>query len=187
MERIIIQGKNITLKEITRDELSILINWRNSPDFKNFCISNKQDCTIELLNQEMERSYSNDKYAHFLAWDRFGQPVGTNWIYRYNSNYGIGYTTTFVAKEYRTSQYYGVEMFILTCRYMFQYLGCRKIYSEVHANNLQSVQIFQKLKIPLEGKLERHVRVSNDEYVDLLIFALYKEQFEKSELLKRFL
>ncbi len=108
-------------------------------------------------------------------------------IYRYNSKNGTAYTTTFVAPEYRKYAFYGIEMFLLACKYLFEQKGCRKIYSEVHSDNTDSKILFEKLGIPLEACFRAHTVLRDGGTTDLLVYALYRNQFESSDLARRIL
>lgn len=182
-----IKGKRLTLREISKDDLPQLLLWRNSEIFQKSCLSYSKDCTIEELDREIDISYRQDKYAQFIAWTSDDKPVGTNWIYRYHKTNGIGFTTTFVDEQYRQSHYYAIEMFALICKYMFNELACRKIYSEVHAGNTSSMNIFNKLKLPLEATFKNHSKVGLNDFEDLLVYALYKEAFESMNIPKKLL
>lgn len=179
-------GKRLTLREISpNDDLTVLLDWRNSKEFQDKLLSFQGDVTMEEFHTELNRAYSHDRHAHFIAWNRRGQPIGTNWIYRYNSKNGTAYTTTFVAPEYRKYAFYGIEMFLLACKYLFEQKGCRKIYSEVHSDNTDSKILFEKLGLPLEACFREHTVLEDGSVADLLVYALYRHQFESSNLAKR--
>lgn len=180
-----ILGKRIDLLEIQPEDLEILLPWRNSASFIQNCLGHNLTVDIDGLSAEIHRSYNNDKFAQFIAWSKEDRPIGTNWIYNYNSQNGTAYTTTFVNPEDRYANFYGIEMFLLACDYMFNTMNCRKVYSEVHGDNTDSSGIFEKLGLSQEATLKDHTLKQDGSFSDLLIFALYKEQFNQSDFVKR--
>lgn len=187
MGRLIIPGKRIILKELTEPDLPTLLYWRNSDIFQKTCLSFIKECSLDELSAEIMKAHQCDRYAHFIAWTRGNDtPVGTTWVYRYNQENAIAYVTTFIAEEKRGAYYWGIEMFILCCNFVFEGLGCRKIYLEVHGNNTTSLEIFRKLNLSEEARLINHTKISENEYTELLIYAVNKKEFLNNKLVQRF-
>ncbi|MBP6856519.1 MAG: GNAT family N-acetyltransferase [Candidatus Pacebacteria bacterium] len=187
MENLNINGKRLILTEINRDDLPVLLEWRNTETFQSNCMSYSKKCTLNELDDEISKAYKNDRYVHFIARNTRNSAIGTSWIYRFNKQNLTGYTTTFVSEKYRKSHYYGAEMFILGCNFLFETLKCRKVYCEVHENNNESMEIFEKLGLPIEARFKNHTSAGENVYVDLLVFAVYKDNFYKNTFVKRML
>ena len=117
------------------------------------------------------------KYHEFMILSKSNSDclIGFIYSYRYNSNDGTLYTTVYINTSNRNS-IYGVESALIFYDYLYNKYSIRKIYCSVYSYNEKTIKLLKNAGFELEGNLKKN-KYFNNEYFDLLIFALYKENF----------
>ena len=161
----------------------LILNWRNSDHVR-------MNMFIEHLITEEEHGkwFENVKkgnkiIAKLLLFKE--KPIGfvnfTNIDYQNNKCYW-----GFYIGEKEAPKGSGKIMALLALDYIFEDFHLRKLCSEVLEFNSKSIKFHQKLRFEEEGRLEKHI-FKNNYYVDVIVMALFRENWgrSKEQLLKK--
>lgn len=70
---------------------------------------------------------------------------------------------------------YGTETLALLCRFAFENMNLRKLYTHVYEPNRASIRVLEKNGFKLVGRLKKHVYLPDYGYVDELIYERFKD------------
>ena len=170
---------NLWLKKIEKSDFNTLYTWRNDTVFLDNCSYRNKVRNKKEFIAELEIDFETDRHLQAIIF-KIEEPIGTIFSYNYNADDKYCFVTTFVHGE-RKSLGYGLKAFILFCKYHFDNFKLFKIYADVYEFNKNSLNLFLKKKIPLEGVFKQQKVFKNKRY-DVYRFALYIEHID--ELLK---
>lgn len=95
-----------------------------------------------------------------------------NWVHR------TAGTGAWIEKPEHWGKGYGTEAKLLLLRYAFRTLGLRKINSSVMAHNDRSRAYMEKTGYRVEGVREKEIRTHDGTYADLVLTAVFAEDFD---------
>jgi len=93
------------------------------------------------------------------------RPIGTIWSYNLNLVDGHVFVSVFIESNY-TGKGYGLDMFVLFVRYLFQAYPIRKVYCEVYEYNQHLTRV--------EGRFAEH-KYFDGKYWDMLRISVSKK------------
>lgn len=163
------------LRPVDRDDYPVLHAWRSDLDTLHLWSSIRRLVTLEEFVHEFEGMV---RTTHTLmAVERqsekaigFVQAYGLDPIHRY------ALLLMFVEPA-AWSRGYAIEVGLLFTRHLFYDFGLRKLYADIYEYNQPSIQLVRKLGFVEEGR-RRHHAWYNDRYWDMLLFALYREEWD---------
>lgn len=173
-----LKGKLTGLRALEKEDLVLLRDWRNNPDFrKNF----REHRELNLQNQEnwYNRTYANPNDFMFVIVDiETNVPIGacgllyTNWINRSaDFSFYIGYNELYIDDKYA---YDAANTLI---KYGFEDLNLNKIWMELYEYDHRKLDFFKgKFKFHIDGKLRQNA-FSEGKYWDSFIISILKSEF----------
>jgi RimJ/RimL family protein N-acetyltransferase len=167
-----IQHKNLVLAKLQPNDYEILFGWRNSASFLNYCTNRKPIENLEKFIKEIETDFSKDRHIQFLILFK-EKAIGTIYSYGYNSFDRYCFITTYVCEEYKHLGL-GIKAFIMFSELLFTKYNLFKIYSDVYEYNINSMSLFIKSKMKIEGTFIRQHLFEGDRY-DVIRFAFYQD------------
>lgn len=180
----IISSKKIQLIGLENCHLRLLYEWRNCNDFVNNC-THRPIVSFENFVTELNNDFESDRHLQYIIQLADGTPIGTVYSYSYNKNDNYLFITTFLSEKYQ-SRGYGVGAFYLFSKSLFDELGLYKIYCDIYEYNKNSLSLFQKLNISLEGRFLNQKRVNENRF-DVLRYAIYGKDLDALSKYARFL
>ncbi len=179
VQHIVLRGKRVSLGVIERNDLAEL--WRCHGDFE----------VRRLMTYGWMPAYWEDEEKWFEGiikerWKKIflgiienssGKVIGMidvrdiNWRSRYGE---IGY---WLCKEY-WGKGYMTEAVSLMLKYCFEYLNLRKVFAKVFESNIASIKVLEKNGFKYTGKFRKHKYVAEIGYVDILIYEIFREEWE---------
>lgn len=161
------------LRNIKKDELNIMLAWRNEPKVRSNMYNQHVISQEEHLSWwEKIQGCENQKY---YMYEYEGQPCGItslNNIDLINQNSAWAFYTSPSAP--RGS---GAKMEFLMLDLAFITLGLHKLYCEVLEFNRPVITLHHKFGFETEGILKAQ-RFINDEFVNVYRLAILKSQWE---------
>ncbi len=164
-----------SLRPLEERDLARLLAWRNSERIRKSMISDHLISWDEHLNWFENMNREKNLYLLFEFNDRPAGMVYFNDIDHYNEKCYWG----FYLGEKDLPRGAGLLMAYLGLNYVFTEQALRKICSEALLSNPISINFHKKLGFIEEGRLIQQVRKGED-YVDLVLLALFKEQWQQS-------
>jgi UDP-4-amino-4,6-dideoxy-N-acetyl-beta-L-altrosamine N-acetyltransferase len=165
---------NGVLRKMTANDLSLVLEWRNSPRIRSYMYSD-DIITWEEHEGWFGKQVQSGKAIPFI-FEFNGIPAGLlqfKNIDRQSERCHWG----FYLGRYDLPKGTGSYMCELGLRMAFEVLDFRKICGEVLHYNMPSIGLHQRLGFVLEGTSARHV-MKNGQYIDVLHYAKFREQKE---------
>lgn len=162
------------LRPLEDEDLELVLQWRNSDRVRFNMFS-----THVITKEEHRNWYLNLDFntCRYLVFECLHRPVGlVNFtkIGQYNDRCDWG----FYLGETDVPPGTGLLMGYLGIEYAFTVLNIRKLCSQVLGNNERSLRYHHKLGFKEEGRLLKH-HLLNGIYVDVIMMALFKDDWEK--------
>lgn len=176
---IVLRGRRLILREITREDIPILLEWRNSSQFRDYCSTRRNEVTLEDFTSELSADFAKDRYLQFLIIRR-GVPIGTIYAYGVNQTDKYAYITVFLFKDYERFFGYGVESFAIFTLFLFRKLDLYKVYTEAYSYNEHSITCLTRAGFTEEGRFVGH-RMHQSVRYDLVRFSFFARELWKLE------
>lgn len=173
-----IQGIHIVLRKVTLGDASDIFKWRSGISGKY--MRQPKNYSVETQKMWIE-GRSADEINYIILDTKTGQKVGFIGIYEVNDFDRVANVGRLLLDDiYLTkSNPYGLESLLLMYSYVFNEMNFRKITGDILSLNKQMFKLQMFLGMKQEGFLEKHVLINN-EYQDLYIMSLFKEDFDKT-------
>lgn len=164
----------LTLRRIFRDDLPILLQWRNEEKFRNECSSMRELITDQEFQQELERQFAIDRHEQVILIAANGTAIGTLFSYDYSRSDGHLFVSAYLDEKVR-NRGFGVYALLVFSRWLFDGLRLFKIYADVYTTNSRVIAQLRRAGASEEGRFKGH-RKCNGLRVDVIRFAVYQEQ-----------
>lgn len=172
-----IVGRHIALRPLLASDLQSIFQWRSNISDLHLWFQRPEILSFDEFLNDFNGFVKNFVHVLMVLTRPTTANVPIGMVYSYRPDYLNGHTflCAFLASEYR-GYLYGAEGSMLFVDYLFSYFPFRKIYAEVYEYNDDSLHNVTKGGWREEGRLKKH-RWYSDDYKDMLIFALYREDF----------
>lgn len=177
-----IKGKLVGLRAVEREDLSLLRDWRNIPDFrKNF----REVRELNMENQEkwFERIIENSKNDFMFIIERLKdkKPIGVcglvyvNWIIRSTDfSFYIGDEAKYIDDDGYTE-----EAASLLLNYGFEDINMHKIWMELYEFDSKKIEFFtKKFDFSRDGLLRDNC-FEGGKYYNSNIYSLLESEYKK--------
>lgn len=166
----------VQLKEISDEDLPLVLSWRNQDKIKNVMINDKNVSWHEHLAWFENLKGNGDLIVLLFYLD--DRPLGlVNFkVDRQNEKCEWG----FYIGAQDTPRGVGKLMCFAALNYLFYQLNVRKVCAEVLEHNIKSLTFHEKLGFSIEGKLVKHLR-KNNQFIDVYLLGLFKKQWEQKK------
>lgn len=175
-----LKGKIVGLRAIEREDLPILKEWRNKPEFRRF-FREYRELNDENQVQWFERLVMKDKRTIMfsiveLETNRLLGACGLcyiDWINR-NADFSIyiGDQNVYIDDNY------ALDAANLMIKYGFEELGLHRLWSEIYDFDKAKKNMFEKLGFTLDG-VHRETHWSEGQWNNSLFFGLLRVDTEK--------
>jgi RimJ/RimL family protein N-acetyltransferase len=125
--------------------------------------------------EQTKRKLENDTYSWIIE-TLEGLPVGSISTHNCQPRNGTFSYGIDICAEQR-GHHYASEAIWLVLRYYFEELRYQKVTVNIHADNLASIRLHEKLGFQREGLLRR-MQFSHGKYIDELWFGMTREEFD---------
>jgi len=167
------QKSNDRIRAMTKDDLVLVLAWRNHPDVRRFMYT-RGEITLEEHLLWLERSQNNE-CRHLLIFEIQMIPQGfvqfTRSIHAPIAEWGF-YTAPDAPKGT------GRRLGHTALRYAFQEIGLHKVCGQALSSNEQSIRFHRALGFQQEGIL-RNQYYDEREFHDVVLFGLLKSEWCK--------
>ena len=163
-------GKNIILKLIEKEDLPLLVEWKNSDyaEFYEYPLSDlKQEIWFEKYTYRGEFLFTINTPHH-----KIGMIGLSNIDYR-NSHAEFGRLT--IEKQYRDKGY-GKEALKLLLEYAFKHLNLHSVYLDTF-QVMKVLSLYEAVGFKREGLKREHI-YKNGKYRDVVCMRILKGDFK---------
>jgi UDP-4-amino-4,6-dideoxy-N-acetyl-beta-L-altrosamine N-acetyltransferase len=164
----------MSLREITKDDLETMLDWRNHPSIRRSMFS-QSIIEFEQHTAWFNRESKKDNSEWFLFVDEQGTPSGVVYFIDMDRTANHAFWGFYAAPEAPPGT--GVRMAKEALDYFFLKLGFCKVNAEVLESNERSQRFHRKLGFQIEGVFRKHFWI-NGLYQDVVRYGLLKSEWD---------
>lgn len=171
-------GKNINLRALEPEDLDFLFSTENNESFWEIS-STQVPYSKYILQKYIENSHQDiyeAKQYRFVICDINNAPVGLIDLFDFNPQHqriGIGILIT----SKNQTKGYGSEALEMIIDYAFAYLNVHQIFANITSDNINSIQLFEKLNFKRVG-IKKEWIYTNSTFKDEILYQLIKNTNE---------
>ena len=167
---ILLEGRRVLLRPITREDTPLIVKWRNSGAVReNFIF--RETFTEEMHNHWLDTKVASGEVVQYIIVDKSDQkPVGSVYFRdisekNRSAEYGI-----FIGEDSARGKGLGKEAIRLFTDFGFDTLGLHRISMRVLDRNEASIKVNESLGFVREGVF-RDMELLDGEYRDVIFMA----------------
>jgi UDP-4-amino-4,6-dideoxy-N-acetyl-beta-L-altrosamine N-acetyltransferase len=173
-----IEGHLVQLRPIQRQDLALVLEWRNSTEVRKYLLNDRPISSEE--HQRWFESLVRDARKHvFMIVSREGQPVGLAQLFDIDRENGHADWGFYIADPALRGSGMGAEAEYLVLYHAFDEVGLQRVYCHTLASNRPVLAMHERFQFRKEGVLRRHVR-REGWYEDLVVMGMLREEFEQA-------
>ncbi len=173
-----LEGRNVNLKIVEKEDLSLVAEWFNDPDF-----SGRFDpLDAQQSRREIEKKYENLSVEEkwFIIEKKDGTKVGFIGHFNVRNNVEIGYAL--IPSERRKG--YGTEAVALMVDYLFLSKNIVRIQAGTNVENEASQRVLERAGFRKEGIGRKEVFVRG-KWTDFYNFSILREEWKEPKILTK--
>jgi RimJ/RimL family protein N-acetyltransferase len=177
----LLEGKNVNLRVMEKEDLPLFAEWLNNPDFFG-----QYFAPLQRSRTELEKMFENNplEMKVFVIEKKDGTKIGQiahfNMLAPYAKMLEIGYALA--PSERRKG--YCTEATQLIVDYLFLSKDIVRIQATTHFGNVASQKVLEKSGFKREGTLRKAVQ-SRGEWTDLIVFSVLREEWKEPKILTK--
>ena len=174
-----IKGKLVGLRAVEREDLKIMRDWRNLPEFrKNF--REYRELNMEMQIKWFEKFVVEDNDTQMFIIERFkdSKSIGVcglvyiDWVIKSaDISFYIGEKNVYI-----DSLGYADEALILLMKYAFNQLNLHKIWTELYEFDTKKINFYEKYKFKRDAVLRDNC-FEDGKYWNAYIYSLIQDEF----------
>ena len=174
-----LEGKNVNLRVIEREDLPLLAEWSNNPEYVGEFVWLQQQSRTEW--EKRYDGLTSDTQWFFVE-KRDGTKIGTmfHWLI------GNLMEISCVLASGERGKGYGTEATKLLVDYLFLSKDLIRIQAHTDARNMVSQKVLQNVGFKKEGVI-RKSGFGRGEWKDRAIFSILREEWKEPRILTKFL
>jgi len=171
----LLEGKNIRLRVMEREDLSMFADWNNDLEFQG---------QFESLDQsshaEVEKWYSSLRSEEnwFIIEKKDGSRIGQVVCLPRGLHYSIGYRVLPAERN----KGYCTEAVKIVVDYLFLSRSLVRIESEANPSNVASLRVLEKAGFTKEGVIRKAVFIRG-EWKDGALYSILREEWKEPRVL----
>ena len=172
------QGKTVRLRAVEPADAPTFFQWNQNSERSrslDFVWPPMSLASVSAWAEEQSRKKLEQDRFHWVIENPEGVPVGSISTHHCDSRNGTFSYGVDVAPEHQ-QRGYASESVCLILKYYFQELRYQKATVAVHAHNLASIRLHERLGFRKEGTLRRMV-FTRGRYYDLILYGITAEEF----------
>ncbi|WP_010097563.1 UDP-4-amino-4,6-dideoxy-N-acetyl-beta-L-altrosamine N-acetyltransferase [Ornithinibacillus scapharcae] len=166
--------KDYALRSMKEDDLSLILQWRNSEKIREVMYSNEEISWEEHYNWFQNMKERSDYKVYIFTFKE--KPVGIVNFRHINFDHRRCEWGLYIGEE-KTPKGTGIVMGVYAIEKAFHEMKMHKICSHVLVNNTASCRYHEKMGFDIEGRLVDHVR-RGESYIDVWQLALFQSKWE---------
>ena len=172
-----LEGKNVNLRIIEKEELPLYVKWINDPVF--FGEYNPLEQTTKL---EMEKDYdaAHPDRKRFFVEKKDGTKIGSVGVYPIGDLWEIGFTL--IPGERRKG--YGTEAVTMMVDYLFLSRDLVRIQATTDFRNTASQSLLEKVGFKREGVVRMSMFI-HGEWRDMILYSILRNEWKEPKILTK--
>jgi RimJ/RimL family protein N-acetyltransferase len=178
----VLQGKNILLRALEREDLKQLHKWQNDGDIMRLARSYPDNMvSMEALENEYEKTIKgedHEKQVFIIQARSGGKAIGWASIRHWGKKALGADIGLAIGEKKHWRKGYGTEVTKLLQHEVFEQLGLHRAEWWTNSDNKGSLALAKKLGFKEEGRLRDAVFYDN-RFHDLIVLGLLREEYER--------
>jgi RimJ/RimL family protein N-acetyltransferase len=177
----LLEGKNVNLKVVEKEDLAFLSEWFNKPD-----VFGEYNPLMQVSRTEMEKNYGDKKFEEtdFFIEAKDGRRIGSvghfNVIHPAGNQLEIGY---FMVPSER-GKGYCTEAVNIIVDYLFLSKNAERIQAQTDARNIGSHKVLEKAGFKMEGTA-RKTFFLRGQFRDSMLYSILREEWKEPKILTK--
>jgi RimJ/RimL family protein N-acetyltransferase len=173
----LLEGKNVNLKIQEKEDLKLIAEWINTPDFFG-----EFQPFIQVSGAELEKDYDTmpPEERWFFIEKKDGSRVGTIGHYPNGKLFEIGYSV--IPSE--RGKGYCSEAAKIMVDYLFLSKDIVRIQAHTNVRNVASQRVLEKVGFKKEGVVRKSVFVRG-EWRDRYLYSILREEWKQPKVLTK--
>jgi RimJ/RimL family protein N-acetyltransferase len=173
----LLEGKNVNLRVIEKEDLPLLVEWVNNPQTDEFEPLEPQRSKKELEDRYDKRGPDEKS---FLIEKKDGNRIGSIGHYPAGNTLEIGYS---IFPEER-GKGYCTEAVQIMVDYLFLSRNIVRVQAHTSIRNKASQRVLEKAGFMKEGLL-RKAEFIRGEWTDMVLYSILREEWNEPKILTR--
>lgn len=172
-----LKGKNIYLRLIERDDLPLLVTWRNKPETWA-CFFNKFPLSMAGQDRWFANLQANDKKQFFVICLNDGDTaIGTLSLENIDfASQSAELGNVLIGDQGYLGKGYSSQALNLLIAYSFKRLNMNRLWLRVSSGNQRAIHLYEQCGFKSEGTL-RQAHFDDGVFIDILIMSLLRQEF----------
>ncbi len=178
-----LKGKLVNLRAVEKEDLSLLTEWYNDPEF----LGEFWDFSpLQRSRAEIERSLEDNpfEYKHFMIEKKDGTKIGLISHFRVLHPLGKLLEIGYVLAPGERNKGYCTETVQLMIDYLFLLKDVERIQASTHFDNKASQRVLEKTGFKGEGIIRKGL-FSKGKWQDGIIFSILRQDWKEPKILTK--
>ncbi|MBM3275242.1 MAG: GNAT family N-acetyltransferase [Candidatus Sericytochromatia bacterium] len=165
-----LRGPNVHLRPLEREDLPLLVEWRNDPAaWKFFC--NPHPLSLGGQAAFYDRLQANPYRRLFIIATPQGEAIGTIGLDDIDPvNQSAEFGNLLIGEKAALGKGFAKEATELLIDYAFKRLNVQRLYLNVHADNDRAIKLYEKCMFEHEGR-KRRALFRDGVFIDVLMMS----------------
>lgn len=183
-KRLVLESDNIILRPSTFEDCHYFTDWESKEYIKEFFTITEGRDYEEIAREYVLRDNDNTKMLYTIILKETNLPIGRIYISRFNRyDDSMDITRIYIGEEKYLHKGYGREALKLILKYGFEELKLERITLDFFENNKRAQNLYVSLGFKSEGVM-RHVAKKNNEYINLHLMSMLRDEYFSNQELK---
>ena len=173
-----IQGTLVNLRPLERDDLGLLVAWRNDPEIRERFFS-----TFPFSKSGQDAWFSNlltrDDKRMLIIETKEGRPIGTIGMDHIDfKNQRAEFGNLLIGESEYLGKNLATDGTLALLKFAFQEMNLNRVYLEVYADNDRARRLYDKCGFKVEGVL-RQAYYHQGRFQDTVLMSVLRDEFRQ--------
>ena len=176
-----LEGKNVNLRAVEKEDLPMVAEWLNNPEFYGEYFS-----PIQRTRTEMEKTFENNPldYKQFFIEKKDGTKIGGIVHFNVLAPYGKTLEIGYALLPSERGKGCCTEAAKIMVDYLFLSKDIACIQATTDVGNVASQKVLGKVGFRKEGTMRKRF-FSNGEWRDTVMFSILREEWKEPKILTK--
>lgn len=179
---ITLRGELVGLGPIRKDLIPLYVKWWNDPEITMSLSGTVWPSTEKDQEEWYEKNASkgDGSTVNFLVYEvKTERPIGIVTLFSINYRNQSAWASSFIGERDCWGKGYATEARRLLLRFGFDSLGLHYVMVGIHADNVASLRVAEKIGYRVIGRQRQAVR-KHDGYIDAILLDILREDLEEA-------
>jgi RimJ/RimL family protein N-acetyltransferase len=176
----LLEGKNVNLRIIEKEDVPLLVDWWSNQDFGDY--KSPVQATRACMEKFLENTVLEPK--GFIIEKKDGGKIGYIWHFNFFNFYMTMLEIGYGVVPSERGKGYCSEAAQLMIDYLFLSKDIVRVFATTHPKNVVSQRVLEKVGFKREGTM-RKCSFCRGEWTDMFIYSILREEWKEPKILTR--